>query len=518
MTVIIALAAAVASAAAIAGFAIVSEKRRRARRLEAERAAGERRASATRVESTRLVDEVGQLARTHVARLGAAWEADVAALDADEERLGRLEGTFGRRAEAIEDRASAIDERFGELDARVASVTAAQADLDGADETFEEMVERLAGVRRETIADQLAEDLTEAARFAARRAARALEEGAAAHAELEAKRLIDVACQRYGDALPANRLQPSVTLPKKGAARDALLADGGAMMLALGAELEVTFQQQDDDVVYLQAPDPFTREIARLAYERTVRAGKPTPQMAQAMVAKARQDLDKIANDAGRRAARILKLKGMHPEILYLVGKLLYRTSYTQNQWQHAIETAHLCGMMAQDLGMDVQVAHRSALIHDIGKVLWAETEAVGSHAVSGAAFARDRGETAEIVHPIAAHHGDEKPSTPLAHLVAAADALSGARPGARRETIESYSGRVEQVEAICADFRGIRQSYVIQGGREVRILVDPRQIDDRAAARMSEDVAHRIEDECIYPGQIKVTVIREIRSQAVAR
>jgi len=224
--------------------------------------------------------------------------------------------------------------------------------------------------------------------------------------------------------------------------------------------------------------------------------------------------------DAGRRAARILKLKNVHPDILQLVGKLLYRTSYTQNQWQHAIETAHLCGMMAEQMGLNVRDAYRSGLMHDIGKVLWAETEAVGSHAVSGAAFATERGETPDIVHPIAAHHGDEKPSSPLAHLVAAADALSGARPGARRETLESYTQRVDDIEKICGEFRGrgLKRSYVIQGGREVRIHVDPHRVDDHAAVRLAGEVAGRIEEECVYPGQIKVTILRETTSSSMAR
>jgi ribonuclease Y len=214
----------------------------------------------------------------------------------------------------------------------------------------------------------------------------------------------------------------------------------------------------------------------------------------------------------------VLKLKKVHPEILHLVGKLLYRTSYTQNQWQHAIESAQLCAMMAQELGLPLQEARRAALLHDIGKVLWAETEAVGSHAVSGAAFATDRGEIPEIVHPIAAHHNDEKPSTALAHLVAAADALSGARPGARRETIETYKQRVEDLERISSDFKSVKKAYVIQGGRELRIVVDPAQVTDIEAVQLSNAVAERIEDECVYPGQIKVCVVRETRRVAVAR
>ncbi|MCA9545842.1 MAG: HDIG domain-containing protein, partial [Myxococcales bacterium] len=229
-------------------------------------------------------------------------------------------------------------------------------------------------------------------------------------------------------------------------------------------------------------------------------------------------DLEKTVRDAGKRAAKLLRIRSMHPEILHLVGKLMYRTSYTQNQWQHAIETAFLCSMMAENLGMNVEVARRSALIHDIGKVLWAETEAAGSHAVSGAKFATEHGEPPEIVHPVAAHHNDEPPSTALAHLVAAADALSGARPGARRETLESFSERVEALEAICQAFGEVQKAAIMSGGREVRIQVDPRAVDDLGAMELSEDLAARIEDELTYPGQIKITVMREIVSTAVAR
>jgi ribonuclease Y len=511
------IATAAAAGAATAGAAWLAQRRAAEQRLAAERAAGERRVETARESAAALAADAQRRAEAHAERLARALDDDAALLDADAERLERAEAAVERREASLDARAAAIDERYEELKTRRARLTEAREGTESLEDEFDREVERVAGERRDAVIERLADELTGHARIAAQKAARALEENAQAHAETEAKRLIDLACQRYGTALPANRLVTTVTLPSKADARQAVLADGEALLKALTEATDVDFERRDDDLLYLRAPDPFTREVGRLAYERTLRSSKPTVEFAQKMAEKAAQDLDKIAHDAGRRAARILKLKGVHQDILYLVGKLLYRTSYTQNQWQHAIETAHLCGIMAEDMGLDIRTAHRAALMHDIGKVLWAETEAVGSHAVSGAAFATAHGEAPEIVHPIAAHHGDEKPSTPLAHLVAAADALSGARPGARRETIESYSGRVEQVEAICADFRGIRQSYVIQGGREVRILVDPRQVDDLAAARMSEDVAHRIEDECIYPGQIKVTVIREIRSQAVA-
>jgi ribonuclease Y len=311
-----------------------------------------------------------------------------------------------------------------------------------------------------------------------------------------------------------------VNLPTKAAQKERVLHDGESVLKAIFEETDVQFLDQGEGVYFLQAPDPYTREVGRLAYEKMVRSGNISEAAARQSAEKSKANLDKVVRDAGRRAARILSLKNIHPDILQLVGKLLYRTSYTQNQWQHAIETAHLCGMMAEEMGLDIRAAHRAALLHDIGKVLWAETEACGSHAVSGAAFAAERGEDPDIVHPIAAHHNDEKPSSPLAHLVAAADALSGARPGARRETLESYTQRVDDIEAICEKFRdrGVKRAYVIQGGREVRLEVTPRRVDDQAAIRLAGDIARSIEEECIYPGQIKVTVLRETTSSSTAR
>lgn len=225
-----------------------------------------------------------------------------------------------------------------------------------------------------------------------------------------------------------------------------------------------------------------------------------------------------MARDAGRRAARILKLKDVHPELLYLVGKLLYRTSYTQNQWQHVVETAHLASLLAAGLGVDPRAAKRAGLLHDIGKILWDESETMGSHALSGAACAAQYGEAPEIVHAIAAHHGDEVANTPLDFIVAAADALSGGRPGARRETVEAYTRRCEEIMQICESFASIRKSYVIQGGREVRIEVDPRRVSDQEADQMANEIAQRISDEMNFPGQIKVMVIREMRTSATAR
>lgn len=518
---IIAAATAAAAAGTVAGAMAIGARKRRAQAIAQARRVGEIDHSAARGEADAAREAAVERAERLRSRLQRQLENEQRTLAEDEARLADLEASARRRDETAEARDQALGERAAELRDRRETLKALRAEVDGLEQRIVESMEQVAGETRDAMSARIGETLVGEARVAAEKAARTYEERVQSRAEVEARRLMDLAMHRYGVARPADRLIATVDLPRGKAARERFLADGRAIMLAITEHSDVEFvPQSDKDGFFMQAPDPYTREVGRLAYERLARRKNPAVGDAASFVERARVDLEKICRDAGKRATRILKLRNVHGEIQFLVGKLLYRTSYTQNQWQHAIETAHLCGIMADDLGLDIRTAHRSALMHDIGKVLWAETEAVGSHAVSGAAFATAHGEPPEIVHPIAAHHNDEKPSSPLAHLVAAADALSGARPGARRETIETYSQRVEEVQGICEDFkpRGIRNTYVISGGREVRVLVDPRRVDDLAAARLATDIAYRIEDECIYPGQIKVMVIRETQATATAR
>lgn len=518
---IIAAATAVAAAGTVAGAMAIGARRRREAAVELARREGQIGLDALGGEAEAARDAALERAERLRGRLERQLATETELLTEDEARLAQMEAAAARRDGNAEERDRALGERAAEMKDRRIRLDALREEIDGLERRIVERVEEVAGESRDDLSARIGESLTGDARVAAEKAARVYEERVQSRAEVEARRLMDLAMYRYGVAKPADRLIATVDLPRKPAARERFLADGRALMLAITEYSEVEFlPQEGKDGFYMQAPNPYVREVGRLAFERLARRKDPSVDLVAQYVEKARVDLEKICRDAGKRATRILKLRNVHGEIQFLVGKLLYRTSYTQNQWQHAIETAHLCGMMASDLGLDIRTAHRSALMHDIGKVLWAETEAVGSHAVSGAAFATAHGEAPEIVHPIAAHHNDEKPSSALAHLVAAADALSGARPGARRETIESYSQRVEDVQNICDDFkpRGIRNTYVISGGREVRVVVDPRRVDDLAAARLANDIAYRIEDECIYPGQIKVMVIRETQATATAR
>lgn len=511
-------ATAIAGAAAAGGILVARARAHQARRLDDLRRDTDARLAAARDDGERLVRDARERAEQLRERTLSELEVLEEALAEDEQRLQRLEGAAERRQGQVTERDGEINERVQAMQRREAEMAELKRQLADLDSEIARTVERAAGTTRDAVVQRLGEELKGDARIAAQRAVRALEEGVTARAEDDARRLIDLACQRYGTALPAERLVANVPLPKSEKLRQGLLADGQAILRAITELSTVEFVLNGEDTLHLQAPDPYTREIGRLAYERLVQGGNLTEKLVKKTVDRVTADLHQIVEKAGNEAARILQIQGVHPEVLLLVGKLLYRTSYTQNQWQHAIETAHLCGIMAADLGLDIRLAHRAALLHDIGKVLWSETEAVGSHAVSGAAFAREHGEPPEVVHPIAAHHADEKPSTPLAHLVAAADALSGARPGARRETLEAYGQRVDDLQNICSTFPTIKQSYVIQGGREVRVQVDPRQVDDLGAVQLSMEIARRIEDEMVYPGQIKVTVLREVRSSAMAR
>lgn len=487
--------------------ALDREARRRAERLSQVQTRRTRSLEDARVEAEMLRDQIA----TELAQAEAALADDV-------ERLARRDGQLDSRIARHTEREGELDGRYEAFKAQQDNIKVLRRELGKAKHAVKDAIAAASGQTRQQVIDTLRSEMTDAAAVAAQRASRALEEQVGENREQLAREMMDLACQRYGTALPANRLVGQVDLPGAAALRERLLADDRAVLRAITEVCAVEFEPSGEDQLHLKAPDPFTREIGRVAYERMVRGGNVTDAIARKAAQKADRDLHKIVQDAGNRAARILRLKKVHPEILFLVGKLLYRTSYTQNQWQHAIESAQLCAMMAEELGMSLHDARRAALLHDIGKVLWAETEAVGSHAVSGAAFAADRGEAPEIVHPIAAHHNDEKPSTPLAHLVAAADALSGARPGARRETMETYKQRVDDLERISSAFREVQKAYVIQGGRELRIVVDPNRVDDLAAVELSNAIAERIEDECTYPGQIKVCVLRETRRIAIAR
>jgi ribonuclease Y len=374
-----------------------------------------------------------------------------------------------------------------------------------ADESAEEV--------RAAIVDAEIED----ARLHAAQMVRAVDHAPIDEAGRHAKRVMGIAVGRFSGHYLTERLHSIIPLPG-GAAAEAMLGPGEANLQAIGSVAGVTLALVETrDAIRLEGLDGVGREVARRCLARLTRS--PHLGADPAEVTRGAREiaagLERELDDLGRRAFRALEIPPAHAEIVRLVGRLNYRTSYTQNQWKHAIEAAFLCGMMAEELDLDLKVARRAALMHDIGKALTHEVD--GSHAVIGADYARRLGETEVVANAIGAHHTDEPFNTPYAYLVAAADAMSGARPGARRQMDENYASRLEDLERITRGFRGITEAFAVQGGREVRIYVQEDRVDDLAAVELSNAVAKKISQEMRFPGQIRVTVIREFKATEVA-
>ena len=345
---------------------------------------------------------------------------------------------------------------------------------------------------------------------------KAVEEEITEQAEKTAKKIISLAIQRYAGDYVCERTVSVVTL-QSDELKGRIIGREGRNIRALEAATGVDFIIDDTpDTVVISAFNPIRREVAKSALQTLLEDGRIHPSRIEAVVRKAESDFHRVIKAAGEEAADEVGVSGVHPEILKLLGALKYRTSYGQNQWQHAIEVAFLSGMMAGELGLDVRRAKRAGLLHDIGKVL--DQTAEGSHALIGAEFARRHGESNLVCNAIASHHEEVPQETIYAVLAQAADAMSGARPGARREVMRNYTQRLHDLERISNSFPGVDRSYAVQAGREVRILVENASVTDEEAVMLSRGIARKIENEMSYPGQIKVTVIRETRVVQYAR
>jgi ribonuclease Y len=374
-------------------------------------------------------------------------------------------------------------------------------------------LERLAGETAAVLRARLIETEIEDSRLMAAQVVRAADQMPIDDAGRRAKRIMGIAVGRFSGHYLTERLMSLLPLPQ-GAAAEAIIGPAEANLHAIEGVAGVKLSLSDArDAVRLEGLDGVGREIARRCVSwlgRNPSAGSD-PRRVEQVAREISGELGRELIELGRRACKTLEIARPHPEIVDLVGRLNYRTSFTQNQWKHAIEAAFLCGMMAQEMGLDLKLARRAALMHDIGKALTHEMD--GSHAVIGADIARRLGEPEVVANAIGAHHTDEPFNSPYAYLVAAADAMSGARPGARRQMEDNYVAKLEDLERITRSFRGIEEAFAVQGGREVRIYVQEDRVDDLSAINLSAEVARKISAEMTFPGQIRVTVIREFKA-----
>lgn len=383
----------------------------------------------------------------------------------------------------------------------------------------EEVATKLSEVSNMT-KDQAKQELlnlmTEDARVDFAKELQRIEEETKELAEDKSKRIIGIAIQRFAGEHVAEKTISTVDLPSDDV-KGRLIGREGRNIRAFEQICGVDLIIDDTpEVVVISSFNVVRREIARLTINKLIADGRIHPAKIEEFHDKSKAEVEKQLLTLGEKAQMEIGVHGIHPEILKLVGALNWRTSYTQNQYQHALEASFICGAMAAEMGLNVKQARRAALLHDIGKVLDASAE--GSHAVIGADFAKKYGESPDIVHAIRAHHDDEKPESVLAHLVAAADALSGARPGARKAMMESYVSRLTDIEEIVNSFEGVSKSYAISGGREVRVFVENDRINDEQTVMLSRDIAKKIEEEMSYPGTIKITVVRETKAVGVAK
>lgn len=433
-----------------------------------------------------------------------------------EERLSKREIALDARGEKLDTREAGAKQSEEHAEQRQKSLDAAENKLVAREQSVSQELEKIALLSMEEAKQEIIERVIGEAKIEAAKKVRIIEEEAMEDAERRAKQILSVSIQRYAGEFAAERCVSVVQLPSD-EMKGRIIGREGRNIRALEASTGIDIIIDDTpEAVIVSGFDPVRREIARQSLEKLIADGRIHPSRIEEVVNKTEQEVAKTIKDAGERAAFELGIHGLHPELIKLLGRLRYRTSYGQNMWSHSIEVGFLCGLMASELGINVKLARRAGLLHDIGKALTHEQE--GSHAIIGGDLARKYGEVEIVRNAIAAHHNEEPQNSIIAHLVIAADALSGARPGARREILETYIKRLEDLERISMDFEGVEKTYAIQAGREIRVLVQNSQVDDDQAFVLSRDIARKIEDELTYPGQIKVTVIRETRAVEFAR
>jgi ribonuclease Y len=420
------------------------------------------------------------------------------------------------REEAIEGKLIALDRRESGLEERDAAAEATRRELDQSMDEQRRRLEQIATMTAVEAKGLLMKQIEEEAKRDAMGLVRDLEQQAREEAERRARKIVTLAIQRVASEQTSESTVAVLPLPSDDM-KGRIIGREGRNIRAFEAVTGVNLIIDDTpEAVLLSCFDPVRREVGRLTLEKLVSDGRIHPARIEETYDRAKIEVESEVRRAGEDACIEVGITDLHPELVRVLGRLKYRTSYGQNVLRHLIETAHLAGIMASELGIDVQLAKRCGFLHDIGKALTHEVE--GSHAIIGAELARRLKESPEVVHAIEAHHGEVEQRTVEAVLCQAADAISGGRPGARRETLESYVKRLERLEEIAVSYPGVDKVFAMQAGREVRIMVKPDDVDDVAAQVLARDVAKRVEQELQYPGQIKITVVRELRSVEYAK
>ncbi len=453
-------------------------------------------------------------------RLREEWEVEVRGrreeVEREERRVSDREGLLDRKYELLEQREREATRRVENLGGREQAIGQREQELEKLLREERRRLEQLAGISAADAKAELIHRMEEEAHADAANQIREIRETAKRNADREAKKIVALAIQRIAAEQSVETTVSAVALPNDEMKGRIIGREGRnirAFELATGVDVII---DDTPDTVVVSCFDPVRREIARLALEKLVADGRIHPGRIEEVVNKSRLEVDASIIETGERAAYESGVHGLHAELVKLIGRMRWRTSYGQNILNHSKEVAWLAGIMAAELGLDVAMARRGALLHDVGKVLTHEHE--GTHVQLGVEVATRYGENPLVVNCIAAHHDDVPHESEVSVLVQAADAISGARPGARREAFETYVKRLEGLEKIASSYRGIEKVFAIQAGREVRVIVTPEEVDDPRMATLTEEIARRIEAELQYPGQIKVVLIRETRSVDFAR
>jgi ribonuclease Y len=498
----------------------ITKQRNDAVNLEAARAQAEEITKEAQTRSQLVVKEAELKAKDMV--VGAKADAEREMRDrrreiaAIEQKLEAREETFEKRQEAFERREADLNRRDQSLRTREKNFAEKEEMLQSHIDEARTKLEAVAGLTREEAKRSLMDEMIGQARTDAAKHIRIVEEEAREEADRRAKRVVAIAIERLAGEFVAERTVSVIPLPND-EMKGRIIGREGRNIRAIEAATGVDIIIDDTpEAVVISCHNPIRREIARVALQQLISDGRIHPGRIEEVVRKAEQQVEESIREAGQRAIIEVGVHGIHPELVKLLGMLKFRYSYAQNVLMHSIEAAFICGAMAAELGLNEKQARRAALLHDIGKALTHEVE--GSHALIGGEIARKYGESAKIVNAIAAHHEEVKAETILAPLVDAADALSGARPGARREVLESYVKRLEDLETIAKSFKGVEKCFAVQAGREMRVIVEPTQVSDEDTSMLARDVARKIETDMTYPGQIRVTVIRETRATELAK